>query len=307
MERAVLIANPAASQFTGALHRTTIRALTRRYSVEAVWPESAHEAQAVATAAAMEGADIVVAMGGDGIVHHVGQGLVGTRTALGIIPAGTTNVLARMLGIPRRPAVAARALAAGFAVREEPVVTVEAMTGAGILQRSALFALGVGLDATIVEEAEAEPYRKYRFGATHYARTALSVVRRKYRGRPSTARIETGGRSTDAIGLMVQFHPVITYLGPFAMRLAQAPPHPMTLLCIGQVRLRRAPQIIRGATTSAGLGVVPGFEVWEDAASVTASAETPLLAQADGEVFGPVSRLEATFRPAAIRYAVPPR
>lgn len=307
MKRAILVANPAASQFTGALHRTTVRALARRYDVEAVWPESALEAQAIAGGAAIEGADLVVAMGGDGIVHHVAQGLVGTETPLGIVPAGTTNVLARILGIPHRPAAAARSLAGGFAVRSAPVVTVDAETADGRLQRSALFALGIGLDAAIVAEAEAEPYRKYRFGALHYARTAFAVVRRRYRGRPPTARVRAEERSADAIGVMVQLHPVITYLGPLALRLSPAEPDPLTVLCIRQVRLRRSPAILRGAATDAGLGVVPGFEVWDGASRVSVVADPPLLAQADGEIFGPILRLEAGVRPAAIRYAVPPR
>ena len=41
-------------------------------------------------------------MGGDGVAHHVGNALVGTDTALGLIPVGTTNVLARILGILAR-------------------------------------------------------------------------------------------------------------------------------------------------------------------------------------------------------------
>jgi diacylglycerol kinase family enzyme len=44
--------------------------------------------------------DIIVAIGGDGTVNEIGSALIGSNTALGIIPAGSGNGLARHLGIP---------------------------------------------------------------------------------------------------------------------------------------------------------------------------------------------------------------
>jgi len=58
------------------------------------------DAEALARRAASEGADVVAAVGGDGTLNEVVNGLDGYDTALGVIPAGTANDFARQAGIP---------------------------------------------------------------------------------------------------------------------------------------------------------------------------------------------------------------
>ncbi len=60
--------------------------------------------------AANQGFDAVIAIGGDGTVNETAQGLIGSETAMGIIPTGSGNGLSRHLKIPMNPAKAIRIL-----------------------------------------------------------------------------------------------------------------------------------------------------------------------------------------------------
>jgi diacylglycerol kinase (ATP) len=97
--------------------------------------------------AVAEGCDTIFACGGDGTVHDVLQGLVGTEASLGIIPLGTANSLAHDLGFPPSPTRAAR-----LAVRAKPqrvtVGRLEYQDFAGKPQsRYFTLAVGIGVDA----------------------------------------------------------------------------------------------------------------------------------------------------------------
>jgi diacylglycerol kinase family enzyme len=112
--RAVILANPRARLAARSSWREdAIAELSRRYATELVEPRDARHATALAHEAAAEGVAVVVAAGGDGTINAVAQGLVGTPTALGMLPLGSANDLAREYGVPNAAWAAARRIADG--------------------------------------------------------------------------------------------------------------------------------------------------------------------------------------------------
>lgn len=307
MARLMLVANPAASQFTGGDHRQIVGLLSREHLVEAVWPNSALDARVIAADAVTAGFDGVVAMGGDGIVHQVAQSLIGTDVFLGVLPAGTTNVFARQIGLPDRATRAARHLARP-ALRQWPVVTVHATHDSGeVSLHHAVFALGAGVDADIVARAETEPYRKYRFGGVHYARTAIGLLWRDLRKRRPDLVVETAdGRSGAAIGVLAQFHAAFTYFGRRALRFEPAVPDPMTLLVMERLPMRGLVPLLRRALAGTSLDPITGLEVWGGVSAFTLTGGHPFRMELDGELVGPMRHAGVRFRPDALWVAAPP-
>lgn len=301
MDRVVVIANPVASQFTGGVHRDVMSYLSRAHEVEAVWPGTTEESSLRAAEAAADGAAVVVAMGGDGMVHHVSQGLVGTDATLAIIPVGTTNVVSRLLGIPARPTRAVRLVDRAVGARSIGVARMSLDRGTTTTTHHALFACGLGLDAEVVVEADRDPYRKYRFGSLHYARTALGIGLGRFPSRRPHLEVTSGARSTSATTVLVQFREVYTYFGKIPLRIDPAGPSPMTVLSMGRLRRRRIPHILVGAIGKRGLGAVPGMEVWRGVADLEVVANPPVAAQADGESLGMVDGARVEWLPAALR------
>ncbi|HUM08342.1 MAG TPA: diacylglycerol kinase family protein [Acidocella sp.] len=108
----LIIFNPVAGRRRVAvLWRVLDMLMHNGVQVEVVETEDAGHATELARAAACEGRGMVVAAGGDGTVAEVANGLIGSATALGVIPLGTANVLAKEYGLPSSPRAVANMLA----------------------------------------------------------------------------------------------------------------------------------------------------------------------------------------------------
>ena len=143
-----------------------------------VAPTSPAEVPAAARSAVDQGADVVVAAGGDGTVNGVASVLVGSNVPLGVIPRGTLNHFAKDTGIPIGLERAVHTVAHGHVIR----VDVGEVNGRVFLNNSS-----IGIYPGIVVEREAlrrQGYRKW----TAFAVATVKILRH-YRG--VLVRIET--------------------------------------------------------------------------------------------------------------------
>ena len=107
-KKIVFVVNPiSGTQGKKAILRWIDELLDRSiYDYSIVKTEYAGHATQIAAMAVKENVDVVVAIGGDGTINEIGRALVHTETALGIIPCGSGNGLARHLRIPMEPKAA---------------------------------------------------------------------------------------------------------------------------------------------------------------------------------------------------------
>ncbi len=151
--------------------------------------EGPGHATALAHEAALAGCEVVVAVGGDGTMNEVAQGLLDTPAALALVPCGSGNGLALHLGLPRTP-LAALQLATGAGARTVAVDT-------GVANGRPFFnAMGLGLDADVSRRFN----RLVRRGLPAYVRVVLSTLRAL---RPERCVITAGPRREEIAVLLI--------------------------------------------------------------------------------------------------------
>lgn len=101
MRSAIIVYNPAAGRFSvKPFIKSTVRELeSAGWQVDAVETQSGVHTTQMARQASAEKKEAVFAVGGDGTIGNIVNGLAGTETALGVLPAGTANVWSIELGL----------------------------------------------------------------------------------------------------------------------------------------------------------------------------------------------------------------
>ncbi|MBW8765646.1 MAG: acylglycerol kinase family protein, partial [Geodermatophilales bacterium] len=106
--RALVVVNPAATSTTAKMRDVLVGALASELKVDVVETSHRGHGRDLGAQAAADGIDVVVAVGGDGTVNELANGLLAKGPAphlptLAVVPGGSTNVFSRALGRSRDP------------------------------------------------------------------------------------------------------------------------------------------------------------------------------------------------------------
>jgi YegS/Rv2252/BmrU family lipid kinase len=299
-----VIVNPAAGRGAArGVRREVERALARR-GVDFTIAETTGPGEAIelARVAARGGASVIAAVGGDGTVHEVVNGLLAESSAaptaaLGVVPVGTGNDFVKLVAGLRTRDGAYDVLAHGIA---RPMDTGLASWAGG--EEYFVNAMGTGIDVEVVRQIQR---MRNLPGAAVYV---LGLAKALVRFRPIAVRVTVDGDSAESRVMMVAVANGICIGGAFRVSPGALPDD--GLFDVVQVAelglfdsLRVAPRILRG--THLGLAAVRHRTA--KTVELEVPADATLFFQLDGELREPgVRRVRVDVRPASLRVLAAP-
>ncbi len=296
MSKVFVVVNPA----SGHYHPDSVGAAIERAAAAGGRDLEFHEISAgdsvadIVRAAARRGFDMFVAVGGDGTISGVVDGLNGSRMPIAIVPAGTGNLLARGLGVPLDLVEAAGLIAGEHATR-----TIDAMR---VGTRVFVLNIGVGISSATVRDTSSADKR--RFGRAAYVGTGL----RELLGfRPCRFTVTVDGRTTRVRATEITVANC-DFIGDIPWPWA-----PDILLDDGKLDVCLVLVPTAGESIRSGLRVmryrrkpVPNVRWLRARRSVKIEANRVLPVQGDGDLIGETP-VDVTVLPQAVRVIVPRR
>lgn len=262
---------------------------------EVVMSESPEHARTVAKTSAEAGAEIVVAMGGDGMVGMVGSALIGTGAALGLIPTGTGNDFAVALGYERKKPAAAVAYLDRPAFLEIDAGLIRWTGG----EQHYMNVAGTGFDSDVTETAN-----RMRTRVQGTAKYVAAVFKTLPGFRPGRFEVVTDGEHRTLLGMLLAVGNGVSYGG--GMKITPGASFTDGMLDVTVIGAMSKPQFLANfPKVFRGTHVSHPKVTTLRGTRVEVSADRSFEVYADGEHVAP---LPATFEvvPRALRVVVPP-
>jgi len=281
------------------------KALAADHDVTVVTTSRRGHATRLAQGAVAEGVELVVALGGDGTLNEVANGLAGSDTLLGVLPGGSTNVFARTIGMANDPIEATGELLAALGSTSTRRIGLGSVNG-----RYFLFHVGIGLDAEVVRLVERRGQLKRWAGHPLFAWSGIQAWSRTYdRSRPRFAvRHPDGTVVDDALFGLCQNSNPYTFVGnrPFETNPNAGLDRPLAMLSFRDLdlvpTLRYLVEALRGGDR---LVRDPRVVERHDLERLTISGHGPVPFQVDGDYLGETDRLDVAWVPDVLTLVLP--
>ena len=303
--KVLLLVNSFASSVTARSMVVINKAFSADHDVTLVETSRRGHATRLALGAAREGYDVVVVMGGDGTLNEAANGLIGTDTALGVLPGGSTNVFARTIGLPNDPVEATGVLLGALAADSIRSI------GLGMIdQRCFLFHTGLGFDAAVVEQVERRSSLKRYAGHPLFVYAAFATWFRHFdHTRPRMAvRFPDGRVVDDAYFTIVLNTSPYTYLGNRGLDLTPEATldNGLSVVCIRTMDFVKVLALVGSAIGSGRhLRSSRHAVVAHDLDHLEVIGHGPFPFQVDGDFLGHADTLTYQHRPNALRLVLP--
>jgi diacylglycerol kinase family enzyme len=301
--RLLLLVNSSASSVTPRGKVVVQKELAAAHEVTVADTNRRGHATRLAMAAARDGVDVVVVLGGDGTLNETANGLVGTETALAVLPGGSTNVFARTLGLPNDPIAATRPILDALGRGSIRRIGLGSVNG-----RYFVFHVGIGFDAAVVEAVERRAELKRWAGHPMFVWSTITTWLRRYDHRRPRFAVRTPAAVVDDAYFAVCLNTdPYTYLGSRPISLV---PGATLDRALGLVVFRSLslPTLGRAAATALRgrpLDRVPRLRVERDLTGVCIEGYGAVPYQVDGDFLGETETLELRHQPDVLRLVVP--
>ena len=301
--RLVLVVNPFASSVTARTRVVIQKALSADHDLTVVETSRRGHATRFAQDAAQRGVDVVVALGGDGTINEVANGLARTSCALAPLPGGSTNVFARSIGLPNDP-VEATALLVDSLDRS----SIRRVGLGSVNSRYFLFHTGVGFDAAVVRSVERRSDIKRYAGHPLFVYSAVRTWLSGYDRRHPQFVAHLDGRAiAGGLAIVLNTNPY-TYLGNRAIELAPEATldRPLVLVLFRELRADVLIRALITALRGGALSTTKSIDKIVDLSAFTIEAVGDGVPfQVDGDHLGDAHRLSFRHEPGVLDLVLP--
>ena len=302
MSQALLIYNPTAGRFPFQPFAERVAKILRSggWDIELAQTQNGDHITHLAQQAVDEKMEAVFVAGGDGSINSAIPSLVGSETALAVLPSGTANVWAKELGLPVlnwSNLLALEECARRLANGVTHVVDVGFCAGTPFL----LWA-SVGLDARIVHQLEPRKRWEKHFAVPKYAAT---TVREAYAWPGMNLKVKVEDETIHGRYLLAVVTNIHLYAGGFAELSPEA--------CIDDGKMDL--WLFSGETVSEALRHIlalwAGEHVHSDKIrrisfqSLSLEADDFMYVQIDGEPLEEVKKIDVCVKPKSLRILIP--